>query len=152
MQSTIHQMLEAKLDGHLGYDNKNKNTKNTRNRYRNKNVKSDFGEITLNIPRDLNGDFEPEVIRNYENDISGIENQVIGIYSKVMSTQDISRHLKSIYGIDISHTLIAKATDKVIPLAHEWQNIPLDMIYPIVFMDAIHYKIRSKDRIINKAV
>ncbi len=109
-------MLEAKLDGHLGYDNKNKNT---RNRYRNKNVKSDFGEITLNILRDLNGDFEPEVIRNYENDISEIENQVIGIYSKVMSTQDISRHLKSIYGIDISHTLIAKATDKVILLAHE---------------------------------
>ncbi|MDL5067158.1 transposase [Clostridioides difficile] len=142
-------MLEAKLDGHLGYDNKNKNT---RNRYRNKNVKSDFGEITLNILRDLNGDFEPEVIRNYENDISEIENQVIGIYSKVMSTQDISRHLKSIYGIDISHTLIAKATDKVILLAHEWQNRPLDMIYPIVFMDDIHYKIRSKDRIINKAV
>ncbi|MGO0885208.1 transposase, partial [Clostridioides difficile] len=84
-------------DDHLGYDrydNKNKNTKNSRNGYRNKNVKSDFGEITLNIPRDRNGDFEPKVIRNYENDISGIENQVIGMYSKGMSTRDISSHLK----------------------------------------------------------
>nr|WP_228846432.1 IS256 family transposase [Clostridioides sp. ES-S-0107-01]UDN53041.1 IS256 family transposase [Clostridioides sp. ES-S-0107-01] len=150
--STIHQMLEAELDDHLGYDrydNKNKNTKNSRNGYRNKNVKSDFGEITLNIPRDRNGDFEPKVIRNYENDISGIENQVIGMYSKGMSTRDISSHLKSIYGIDISHSLIAKITDRVIPLAHE--NRPLDMIYPIVFMDAIHYKVRSEGRIINKA-
>ncbi|HDF5576761.1 TPA: IS256 family transposase [Clostridioides difficile] len=152
--STIHQMLEAELDDHLGYDrydNKNKNTKNSRNGYRNKNVKSDFGEITLNIPRDRNGDFEPKVIRNYENDISGIENQVIGMYSKCMSTRDISSHLKSIYGIDISHSLIAKITDRVLPLAHEWQNRPLDMIYPIVFMDAIHYKVRSEGRIINKA-
>ncbi|WP_424246244.1 IS256 family transposase [Clostridioides difficile] len=152
--STIHQMLEAELDDHLGYDrydNKNKNTKNSRNGYRNKNVKSDFGEITLNIPRDRNGDFEPKVIRNYENDISGIENQVIAMYSKGMSTRDISSYLKSIYGIDISHSLIAKITDRVLPLAHEWQNRPLDMIYPIVFMDAIHYKVRSEGRIVNKA-
>ncbi|VHP65312.1 transposase mutator type [Clostridioides difficile] len=152
--STIHQMLEAELDDHLGYDrygNKNKNTKNSRNGYRNKNVKSDFGEITLNIPRDRNGDFEPKVIRNYENDISGIENQVIGMYSKGMSTRDISSHLKSIYGIDISHSLIAKITDRVLPLAHEWQSRALDMVYPIVFMGAIHYKVRSEGRIINKA-
>ncbi|MBJ9785501.1 IS256 family transposase, partial [Clostridioides difficile] len=152
--STIHQMLEAELDDHLGYDrygNKNKNTKNSRNGYRNKNVKSDFGEITLNIPRDQNGDFEPKVISNYKNDISGIENQVIGMYSKGMSTRDISSHLKSIYGIDISHSLVAKITDRVLPLAHEWQNRPLDMVYPIVFMDAIHYKVRSEGRIINKA-
>ncbi|HCQ5601045.1 TPA: IS256 family transposase, partial [Clostridioides difficile] len=98
-----------------------------------------------------NGDFEPKVIRNYENDISRIENQVIAMYSKGMSTRDISSHLKSIYGIDISHSLIAKITDRVLPLAHEWQNRPLDMIYPIVFMDAIHYKVRSEGRIVNKA-
>ena len=75
-------MLETEFDDYLGYDNKNKTAKNSRNRYRNKNVELDFGEITLNIPRDWNWDFEPNVIRNYENDISGIENQVIGIYSK----------------------------------------------------------------------
>lgn len=151
---TIQEMLEAELEDHLGYeryDNKSKGTANSRNGYRSKKVKSDFGEVKLSIPRDRNGDFEPIVIKNYENDISGIEDQVIGMYSKGMSTRDISTHLKSIYGIDVSHTLVSKITDRVLPLAHEWQNRALDMIYPIVFMDAIHYKVRSEGRIINKA-
>ena len=152
--STIQEMLEAELDEHLGYDrydNKNKATTNSRNGYRNKTVRSDFGNVTLSIPRDRNGSFEPKVVQNYENDISGIEEQVIGMYSKGMSTRDIESHLKSIYGIDISHTLVAKITDRVLPLAQEWQNRALDAIYPIVFMDAIHYKVRSDGRIINKA-
>lgn len=151
---TIQEMLEAELDDHLGYDrydNKNKSTNNSRNGYREKKVKSDFGEVKISIPRDRNCDFEPRVVRNYENDISGIEDQVIGMYSKGMSTRDISSHLKSIYGIDVSHTLVSKITDRVLPLAQEWQNRVLDMIYPIVFMDAIHYKVRSEGRIINKA-
>ncbi|MGL5346816.1 MAG: IS256 family transposase [Peptostreptococcaceae bacterium] len=151
---TIQEMLEAELDDHLGYDrydNKNKSTTNSRNGYREKKVKSDFGEVQISIPRDRNGDFEPRVVRNYESDISGIEDQIIGMYSKGMSTRDISSHLKSIYGIDVSHTLVSKITDRVLPLAQEWQNRALDMIYPIVFMDAIHYKVRSEGRIINKA-
>ena len=151
---TIQEMLEAELEDHLGYEryyNKSKGTANSRNGYRSKKVKSDFGEVKLSIPRDRNGDFEPRVIKNYENDISGIEDQIIGMYSKGMSTRDISTHLKSIYGIDVSHTLVSKITDRVLPLAHEWQNRALDMIYPIVFMDAIHYKVRSEGRIINKA-
>ncbi|MDK2587472.1 IS256 family transposase [Romboutsia sedimentorum] len=151
---TIQEMLEAELEDHLGYeryDNKNKGTTNSRNGYRSKNVKSDFRDVKLSIPRDRNGDFEPRVIKNYDNDISGIEDQVIGMYSKGMSTRDISSHLKSIYGIDVSHTLVSKITDRVLPLTHEWQNRALDTIYPIVFMDAIHYKVRSEGRIINKA-
>lgn len=151
---TIQEMLEAELDDHLGYDrydNKNKNTTNSRNGYRNKKVRSDFGEVTLSVPRDRNGDFEPRVIKNYENDISGIEEQIIGMYSKGMSTRDISTHLKSIYGIDVSHTLVSKITDRVLPLAKEWQNRALDSLYPIVFMDAIHYKVRTEGRIINRA-
>lgn len=152
--STIQEMLEAELEDHLGYeryDNQNKSTSNSRNGYRSKRVKSDFGEVKLNIPRDRNGNFQPRVIQNYENDISGIEDQVIAMYSKGMSTRDISSHLKSIYGIDISHTLVSKITDRVLPLANEWQNRPLDSIYPIVFMDAVHYKVRIDGRIINKA-
>ena len=130
--STIQEMLEAELDEHLGYeiyDNKNKATTNSRNGYRNKTVRSDFGNVTLSIPRDRNGSFEPKVVQNYENDISGIEKQVIGMYSKDMSNRDIVSHLKSIYGIDISHTLVAKITDRVLPLAQEWQNRALDAIY-----------------------
>ncbi|EQK47247.1 transposase, Mutator family protein [[Clostridium] bifermentans ATCC 19299] len=117
--STIQEMLEAELEDHLGYeryDNQNKSTSNSRNGYRSKRVKSDFGEVKLNIPRDRNGNFQPRVIQNYENDISGIEDQVIGMYSKGMSTRDISSHLKSIYGVDISHTLVSKITDRVLPL------------------------------------
>lgn len=116
-------MLEAELDEHLGYersDNKSKMTTNSRNGYRNKTVRSDFGDVTPNIPRDKNGSFEPKVVQNYENDISRIEEQVIRMYSKGMSTRDISSHLKSIYCIDVSHTLVAKITDIVLPLAQEW--------------------------------
>lgn len=151
---TVQEMLEAELDDHLGYsryDYKNKKTKNSRNGYRSKKVISDFGEIDLNIPRDRNGDYEPKVIKNNENDISGIEDQVLGMYSKGMSTRDITAHLKNIYGIDMSPTLISKITDKILPLAKEWQNRPLDQIYPIIFLDAIHYKVRTEGRIVNRA-
>lgn len=151
---TIQEMLEAELDEHLGYnryDNKNKNTDNSRNGYRSKKVRSDFGEVKLSVPRDRNGEFEPIVIENHNNDISGIEGQIIGMYSKGMSTRDISTHLKSIYGMDISHSLVSKITDRVLPLAKEWQNRALDSLYPIVFMDAIHYKVRCDGRIVSKA-
>ena len=114
---TIQEMLEAELDEHLGYDrydNKNKNTTNSRNGHRNKKVRSDFGEVGISIPRDRQGSFEPRIIKNYENDISGIEEQIIGMYSKGMSTRDISAHINSIYGIEVSHSLVS---DRVLPLA-----------------------------------
>ena len=151
---TIQEILEAELDEHLGYDrydNQNKKTTNSRNGYRNKNVKSDFGQVGISIPRDREGSFEPRIIKNYENDISGIEEQIIGMYSKGMSTRDISSHINSIYGIEVSHSLVSKITDRVLPLAKEWQNRALDTIYPIIFMDAIHYKVRTEGRIVNRA-
>lgn len=151
---TIQEILEAELDEHLGYDrydNQNKRTTNSRNGYRNKNVKSDFGQVGISIPRDREGSFEPRIIKNYENDISGIEEQIIGMYSKGMSTRDISSHINSIYGIEVSHSLVSKITDRVLPLAKEWQNRALDTIYPIIFMDAIHYKVRTEGRIVNRA-
>ena len=151
---TIQEMLEAELDEHLGYDrydNQNKKTTNSRNGYRNKNIKSDFGQVGISIPRDREGSFEPRIIKNYENDISGIEEQIIGMYSKGMSTRDISSHINSIYGIEVSHSLVSKITDRVLPLAKEWQNRALDTIYPIIFMDAIHYKVRTEGRIVNRA-
>ena len=151
---TIQEILEAELDEHLGYDrydNQNKKTTNSRNGYRNKNIKSDFGQVGISIPRDREGSFEPRIIKNYENDISGIEEQIIGMYSKGMSTRDISSHINSIYGIEVSHSLVSKITDRVLPLAKEWQNRALDTIYPIIFMDAIHYKVRTEGRIVNRA-
>jgi len=151
---TIQEMLDAEMEDHLGYskyDYKNKEVKNSRNGVRSKKVRSDFGEVQISIPRDRQGTFEPQVIRNYENDISGIEDQVLGMYAKGMSIRDISSHIKSIYNVDISHTLVSKITDRILPVANEWQNRPLDSIYPIVFMDAIHYKVRTEGRVVSKA-
>ena len=151
---TIQEMLDAEMEDHLGYskyDYKNKEVENSRNGIRTKKVKSDFGEVQISIPRDRQGTFEPQVIRNYENDISGIEDQVLGMYAKGMSIRDISSHIKSIYNVDISHTLVSKITDRILPVANEWQNRPLDSIYPIVFMDAIHYKVRTEGRVVSKA-
>ena len=151
---TIQEMLDAEMEDHLGYskyDYKNKEVKNSRNGVRSKKVRSDFGEVQISIPRDRQGTFEPQVIRNYENDISGIEDQVLGMYAKGMSIRDISSHIKSIYNIEISHTLVSKITDRILPVANEWQNRPLDSVYPIVFMDAIHYKVRTEGRVVSKA-
>lgn len=152
--STLQEMLEAELDDYLGYskyDYKNKTTKNSRNGNTTKKVLSDFGELDIAIPRDRQGEFEPKAIKKYQNDISGIEDKVLGMYAKGMSTRDIAAHLEELYGMEASPTLISKITEKIIPIAHEWQNRPLEPIYPIIFLDAIHYKVRSDGKIINKA-
>ncbi|GAA0725804.1 hypothetical protein GCM10008905_21750 [Clostridium malenominatum] len=140
---TLQEMLEAELEDYLGYskyDYKNKTTKNSRNGSSPKKVISDFGEVDIAIPRDRQGEFEPKAVKKYENDISGIEDKVLGMYAKGMTTRDISAHLEEIYGVDVSPTLISRITDKITPIAQEWQNRPLDSIYPIIFLDAIHYK------------
>ena len=152
--NTLQEMLEAELDDHLGYskyDYKNKTTKNSRNGTTTKKVLSDFGEVDIAIPRDREGDFEPKAIKKYQNDISGIEDKVLGMYAKGMSTRDIAAHLEELYGMEASPTLISKITEKIMPIAQEWQSRPLESIYPIIFLDAIHYKVRSEGKIINKA-
>lgn len=150
----LKEMLEAELDDHLGYfkyDYKNKNTTNSRNCRTSKKVLSDLGEFDLTVPRDREGSFEPQVVKKNQTDISGIEDQVIGMYAKGMTTRDIATHLENIYGFKASPTLISGITDKITPIAKEWQNRPLESIYPILFMDAIHYKVKQDNRVINKA-
>lgn len=151
---TLKEMLEAELDDHLGYskyDYKNKNTTNSRNGRNSKRVLSDLGEFDLTVPRDREGSFEPQVVKKNQTDISGIEDQVIGMYAKGMTTRDIATHLENIYGFEASPTLISGITDKITPVAKEWQNRPLEPVYPIIFMDAIHYKVKQDNRVINKA-
>lgn len=151
---TLKEMLEAELDDHLGYskyDYKNKNTTNSRNGRSSKKVLSDLGEFDLTVPRDRDGSFEPQVVKKNQTDISGIEDQVIGMYAKGMTTRDIATHLENIYGFEASPTLISGITDKITPIAKEWQNRPLETVYPIIFMDAIHYKVKQDNRVINKA-
>ena len=151
---TLQEMLEAELDHELGYtkyDYKNKQTDNSRNGYSSKTVKSNYGKVDLDVPRDRNGQFEPAVVKKNQSDISSIEDQVLSMYAKGMSTRDIERHIESLYGIDTSPELISRITDRIIPMINEWQVRPLSAIYALVFMDAIHYKVRQDGRVITKA-
>lgn len=152
---TLQGLLEAEMDDELGYtkyDYANKETDNSRNGYSKKKVVSSMGEIGLDIPRDRNGDFEPQIVKKHQTDISNIEDQVLSMYAKGMTTRDISEHLKTVYGVDASAEMISKMTDRILPIAKEWQNRPLDKKYAIVFMDAIHYNVRQDNAIVKKAV
>jgi transposase-like protein len=150
----IQEMLEAELEEDLGYskyDYKNKQTTNSRNGYSKKKVRSNYGDTEIKVPRDRDGEFEPKVVKKNQSTMPSIEDQVLSMYAKGMTTTDIEKHLESIYGIDATPDLISRITDKILPLVTEWQNRPLEEVYSIVFMDAIHYKVRSEGRILKKA-
>lgn len=152
---TLQGLLEAEMDDELGYSKynyANKDTDNSRNGYSKKNVVSSMGRINLDIPRDRNGEFEPQVVKKHQTDISNIEDQVLSMYAKGMTTRDISDHLKTVYGVDASVEMISKMTDRILPIAKEWQSRPLERKYAIVFMDAIHYNVRQDNAIVKKAV
>jgi transposase-like protein len=109
-----------------------------------------MGKAEIKVPRDRNGEFEPQLIEKYQNKSDGLENKIIAMYAKGMSTRDIEDHLRDIYGIDVSPALISRITDKVLPAVQEWQSRPLDRIYPIVFLDGIVYKVKKDAKVINK--
>jgi putative transposase len=153
-KDTLQEIFEAEMDQHLGYtkhNNEGDNTGNSRNGYSKKTVKTRFGESEVQIPRDRNGDFDPKIVKKYETTSNQLEEQIIAMYAKGMSTRDIEDHMRDIYGIDVSAATVSKVTDKILPLIAEWQSRPLDRVYPIVFLDAIHFKVRKDNRIINKA-
>lgn len=153
-KDALQEMLEAELEVELGYskgDKKNKHTNNRRNGYTQKTVKTQFGELPIEVPRDRNSEFEPVVVPKNKRNISGIEDKVISLYARGMSTRDIHDQVKDIYGIELSADMVSKITNRIIPEIKEWQNRPLDTVYPFVFMDAIHYKVREDGQIKNKA-
>jgi len=112
---------------------------------------SEYGESEISVPRDLDGEHEPIIIKKHQKILSGIEDQIIAMYSKGMTVRDIQDHLNQLYGIEVSPTLISNVTNKLMPIIKEWQNRPLEKTYDIVFMDALHYKIRQEGAIVNKA-
>ncbi len=148
--------LEGELDEELGYtkyDYKNKVTDNSRNGTSPKKVRSSYGEIDLNVPRDRKGEFEPELVKKQQTSISGdIEEKILSMYAKGMTTSDIEAHIRDIYGLSVSDSTISRITDKILPLVKEWQSRPLESVYAVVFMDAIHFHVRSEGQIIKKAV
>ena len=149
----IEEMLKAELDNHLDYEYGDKPLGiNTRNGYSKKTVKSSGGEMDIKVPRDRDGSFEPQVVKKYDKDISNIENQIISMYGRGMTTRDISAHIQEIYGFGVSESMVSKITNKILPTIEEWKQRPLEKTYPFVFMDAIHYNVRDNGIIAKKAV
>ncbi|WP_430073288.1 IS256 family transposase, partial [Paenibacillus naphthalenovorans] len=151
---TLQEMLEAEMETHLGYekhDVKNKQTTNSRNGKSKKKITSEYGDQEIAVPRDRLGEFEPLVVKKHQSNVTGIEDQIIALYAKGVSTREIQDHLQNLYGIDVSPTMISNVTNKIVPLIKEWQNRPLQSVYAVVFLDAIHFKVKQDGAIVNKA-
>ena len=146
-KEVVETLLEGELTDHLGfekYDHDAKTIDNTRNGYSPKKVKSKYGKLELNVPRDRKSEFEPKIVKKYQRDISGLEDKIISMYARGMTTRDIQSHVQEIYNYEISVETVSTITDKVLSHSREWQNRPLDEIYAIVFMDAVFLKMRSE--------
>ena len=142
--SFIQEAMDAELEEKLGYskyDYKNKETGNSRNGSYKKTVTSSQGEIELEVPRDRNGEYEPQIVKKHQMDISAIEDKIIFLYSQGVSTRDIEKTMQEMYGIEVDATRVSKITDKLLPVIREWQNRTLESVYAMVMLDAIHYKV-----------
>ncbi len=148
--------LDAEMDEKLGYeryDAQGKETDDSRNGHSKKTLRTSFGDTTIQVPRDRKGEFEPAILRKNQTSISqDVEAKIISMYAKGMSTTDIGDHIRDIYGIEVSESTVSRITDKVLPEAREWQQRPLESIYAVMFMDAIHYHVRNEGQIVKKAV
>ena len=148
--------LEGELDDELGYtkyDYRNKDGENSRNGYSKKTLKTSFGETEIKVPRDRDGEFEPQLVKKNQTTLTGdIEEKILSMYAKGMTTSDIEAHIQDIYGLECSDSTISRITDKILPVVREWQSRPLEEIYAVVFMDAIHFHVRSEGQIVKKAV
>ena len=158
VKDVLENILEAEMDEHLGRDKYQRQNnieveeRNYRNGYSQKNLRSSFGDVDLDIPRDRKAEFEPKIIKKYETVCNELDKKIISLYAKGMTTSDIQSEIEDLYGITISPSMVSKITDKVIATATEWQNRALDKIYPIVYLDAMYFKVRSNGKIVNKAV
>ena len=152
---TLQEMLEAELDTELGYEKNSsipEGGSNRRNGHTKKEVRSEYGEISLSVPRDREGAFEPVVVKKHQKEVTGIEEQILALYAKGVSVRDIQAHLQQLYGIEVSPALISNVTNRIMPVIKEWQSRPLQKTYAVVFLDAIHYKVKQEGHIVNKAV
>lgn len=144
---TIKEMMEAEMDDHLGYAKSERIDRDDQSDYRNgtkrKQVNTRYGSMTINVPQDRNSTFEPQVVKKRQKDISDIDQKIISMYAKGMTTRQISDTLMDIYGFEVSEGFISDVTDKLLPQIEEWQNRPLDEAYPVLFIDAIHYSVRD---------
>lgn len=156
MSVLLEGVFDEELNEELGYskyDYRNKETDNSRNGHSRKTMRTSYGDMDIAIPRDRKGEYEPQLIPKYQNTVTqDMEEKIISMYAKGMTTGDIEAHLKELYDLDISDSTISRITDKIMPLVKEWQERPLQEIYAVVYMDAIHYHVRSEGRIVKRAV
>lgn len=158
-RDVLQQVMESELDAELGYEKSQRTSetavenklRNYRNGYSKKTVKTQLGAVEVKVPRDRNGEYEPQIIGKYSRNADGMEEKVIGLYASGMSQQDIAEQIKELYGVEISPELVTKITEKIMPEVTAWQNRPLEAVYPFVFMDAIHYKVKEDRRYVTKA-
>ena len=152
-KDVVETLLEGELTDHLGYEKHDqKATDNARNGFTPKTVKSKFGEIGLEVPRDRQSDFEPQIVKKRQKDISGLEEKIISMYAKGMTTRDIQEHIKDLYGYEISAETVSSITDKVLERAREWQGRPLESVYALIYMDAVFLKMRLEGHVRNVAL
>ena len=145
---TIKSMLESEMDEHLGYKNYERNDNNNyRNGTKKKTLRSNYGEFEIDVPQDRQSSFEPEVVKKRQKDISNIDQKIISLYAKGMTTRQIAEQMEEIYGFECSESFISNVTDKIIAEIEDWQKRPLDEVYPIVFIDAVHFSVREDNRI-----
>lgn len=143
---TIEKMLQAEMDNHLGYGPYERSEEeNSRNGVKSKKVRSNYGELDLAIPQDRNSSFEPKLVPKRKKEINEIEGKIIRMYARGLTTRQISEQIEDIYGFDVSEGFVSDVTDKMLPVIEEWQNAPLSEIYPIVFIDAIHFSVKENN-------
>lgn len=158
-KDVIQQVMEVELDTELGYKRSKRladsddlsDSKNYRNGYSKKTVKTQLGEIEVKIPRDRNGEYEPQIITKYNRNADGMEEKILSLYACGMSQRDIAEQIKNLYDVEISPELVSKISEKIMPDVTAWQTRPLEAVYPFIFMDAIHYKIKENHQIVTKA-
>ena len=152
-KGALQEMMNAEFDSSMGYSkyDKTKEKNNYRNGSTKKMLKSEFGEFEFETPRDRNGEFEPKIVPKNKRDVSGIEDKIISLYSRGLTTREINEQIQDLYGIEVSATMVSNITDQIIPEIREWQQRPLDEIYPIVFIDAVHFSVREENRVVKKA-
>ena len=156
-RDVIQTAMEVEMDDELGRERCQRSQepegkpRNYRNGYSKKTVKTQLGEIDIKIPRDRNGSFEPQIISKYDRNADGMEEKILSLYACGMSQRDISEQIKELYNVEISPELVSKISEKIMPEVTAWQNRPLESVYPFIFMDAIHYKVKEDHRYVTKA-
>lgn len=152
-KDALQEMMNAEFDNSMGYSKYDKKADKTnyRNGSTKKNLKSEFGEFEFETPRDRNGEFKPKIVPKNTRDVSGIEDKIISLYARGLTTREINEQIQDLYGIEVSATMVSNITDQIIPEIKEWQERPLDSVYPIIFIDAVHFSVREENRVVKKA-